>query len=123
MKIYAGNLSYTTKDDDLKKAFEEFGQVDSAVVVTDKIDGRSKGFGFVEMPNNDEALNAIKEMNGRELNGRELKVNESKPKPEGEGNRGFHGGSRGGFGGGNRGGQTGNRGGFNNSRGGSRGDR
>jgi len=123
MKIYAGNLSYTTKDDDLKKAFEEFGQVDSAVVVTDKIDGRSKGFGFVEMPNNDEALNAIKEMNGRELNGRALKVNESKPKPEGEGSRGFHGGSRGGFGGGNRGGQTGNRGGFNNSRGGSRGDR
>ena len=122
MKIYAGNLSYTTKDEDLKKAFEEFGQVESAVVVTDKIDGRSKGFGFVEMPNNDEAINAIKEMNGRELNGRALKVNESKPKPEGEGNRGFHGGSRGGFSGG-RGGQTGNRGGFNSSRGGSRGDR
>jgi RNA recognition motif-containing protein len=125
MKIYAGNLSYNTKDEDLKQAFEQFGQVDSAVVVTDKIDGRSKGFGFVEMPNNDEAMTAIKEMNGQELNGRALKVNESRPKPEGEGSRGgFGGGSRGGFGGGgNRGGQSGNRGGYSNSRGGSRGDR
>jgi cold-inducible RNA-binding protein len=123
MKIYAGNLSYNTKDEDLKKAFEQFGQVDSAVVVTDKIDGRSKGFGFVEMPNNDEAMTAIKEMNGQELNGRELKVNESRPKPEGEGRGGFGGGGRGGFGGGNRGGQSGNRGGYSNSRGGSRGDR
>jgi len=53
MKIYAGNLSYNTKDEDLKQAFEQFGQVDSAVVVTDKIDGRSKGFGFVEMSNDE----------------------------------------------------------------------
>lgn len=122
MKIYAGNLSYNTTDEDLKKAFEQFGKVESAVVVTDKIDGRSKGFGFVEMSSSDEAITAIKEMNGQELNGRELKVNESRPKPEGD--RGGYGGSRGGFGGGNRGGQSGNRGGFGgNSRGGRGGDR
>ena len=124
MKIYAGNLSYNTTDEDLKKAFEQFGKVDSAVVVTDKIDGRSKGFGFVEMPSNEEAITAIKEMNGQELNGRDLKVNESKPRPEGEGNRGgFRSGNKGGFGG-NRGGQSGNRGGFGgNSRSGRGGDR
>ena len=122
-KLFIGNISWGVTEDDLGKLFAQFGTVEEAVIITDRATNRSKGFGFVEMPNNDEALNAIKEMNGRELNGRELKVNESKPKPEGEGNRGFHGGSRGGFGGGNRGGQTGNRGGFNNSRGGSRGDR
>jgi RNA recognition motif-containing protein len=101
MKIYAGNLSYNTTDEDLKTAFGQFGKVDSAEVVKDKIDGRSKGFGFVEMPSNEEAMTAIKEMDGQDLNGRALRVNESKPRPEGD-RGGFRSGGRGGFGGGNR---------------------
>ncbi|MBN2857167.1 MAG: RNA-binding protein [Candidatus Delongbacteria bacterium] len=120
MKIYAGNLSYNTKDEDLRAAFEQFGKVDSAEVVKDKIDGRSKGFGFVEMPSNEEAIIAIKEMDGADLNGRALRVNESRPKPDGD-RPGFR--KSGGFGGG-RGGQTGNRGGFGGAnRGGRGGDR
>ena len=113
MKIYVGNLSYNTTDDDLKDAFEKFGTVESAVVVKDKIDGRSKGFGFVEMSSESEAKEAIDGMDGQELNGRAVKVNESKPRPEGD--RGFRpprgnfGGNRGGFGGANRGGRGGDR--------------
>lgn len=118
MKIYAGNLSYETKDEDLKTAFGQFGKVDSAEVVKDKIDGRSKGFGFVEMPSDEEAIIAIKEMDGVELNGRALRVNESKPRPDGD-RPGFR--RTGGFGGGNRGGQGGNRGGFGGGNRGSRG--
>jgi len=122
MKIYVGNLSYNTTDEDLKEAFEKFGTVESAVVVKDKIDGRSKGFGFVEMSSESEAKEAIEGMDGQELNDRALKVNESKPRPEGErgyrpprsnfggGNRGgFGGGNKGGFGGANRGGRGGDR--------------
>jgi RNA recognition motif-containing protein len=125
MKIYVGNLSYNTTDEDLKNAFEKFGSVESAVVVTDKIDGRSKGFGFVEMTSESEAKEAIDGMDGQELNGRALKVNESKPKPEGD-RGGYKGPGRGGFGGGNRGGNSGggNRGGFGGAnRGGRGGDR
>ncbi len=122
MKIYVGNLSYNTTNDDLKEAFEKFGTVESAVVVVDKIDGRSKGFGFVEMSSESEAKDAIDGMDGQELNGRALKVNESKPRPEGE--RGYRGPGRGGFGGGNRGGFSGgNRGGHNVNRPGRGGDR
>ncbi len=122
MKIYVGNLSYDTTDDDLREAFEKFGTVESAVVVTDKIEGRSKGFGFVEMSSESEAKEAINGMNGQELHGRPLKVNESKPRPEGE--RGYRGSGRGGFGGGNRGGfGGGNRGGHNINRPGRGGDR
>jgi RNA recognition motif-containing protein len=77
-----GNLSYDVTEADLKTAFEAFGQVESTNVITDRNTGRSKGFGFVEMPNDDEAKAAIDGMNGKELQGRPIKVNEAKPRPE-----------------------------------------
>ena len=77
MNIYTGNLSYGTTDQDLREAFETFGTVASATVISDRETGRSKGFGFVEMPNNAEADTAIKALNGRDLNGRQLKVNQA----------------------------------------------
>lgn len=81
MNIYVGNLSYNTSNDDLKQAFESYGEVTSAAVIMDKISGRSKGFGFVEMANKDEAEAAISGMNGKELSGRTVRVNEAQPKP------------------------------------------
>ena len=80
MNIYVGNLSYTVTEDDLKAAFSEFGEVDSVNIIKDKFSGRSKGFGFVEMPNNSEADKAIEALNGTELKGRNLKVNQAKPR-------------------------------------------
>ena len=78
--IYVGNLSYQTTSDELKSAFEEFGAVDRANVVMDRETGRSRGFGFVEMPNSEEAANAIEKMDGADLGGRNLKVNEARPR-------------------------------------------
>jgi len=78
MKIYVGNLSYNVKDDDLMEIFKEYGEISSAKVITDKFTGRSRGFGFVEMPNNAEAQNAIKELNDAELDNRNIKVNEAR---------------------------------------------
>lgn len=101
MNIYVGNLSPETTDDDLRQAFEAFGQVSTATVIKDKFSGESRGFGFVEMPSKAEADNAISEMDGKDLQGRTIKVNEARPRP----NRGGGGGGRrGGFGGGGRGG-------------------
>ncbi len=97
MNIYVGNLSYKTTEEDLKKAFEAYGQVDAVRIITDKMSGRSKGFGFVEMPDSTAANTAIQSMNGKEFGGRQLKVNESQPRPDGGGSRG---GGRGGYGGG-----------------------
>ena len=94
MNIYVGNLSYETTEEDLQQAFEGFGQVESVNVIKDKYSGRSKGFGFVEMPAKDEAQSAINELNDTELKGRTLKVNEARPRSESRGGRG--GGSRGG---------------------------
>lgn len=88
MNIYVGNLAYKVSDNDLKNAFEEFGEVNSAKVITDRQTGRSKGFGFVEMENDSEAQKAIDELDGAELDGRTIKVNKAKPKPSG--NRGGH---------------------------------
>ena len=102
MDIYVGNLAYATTDETLKSAFAEFGEVSAARVVTDRMTGRSKGFGFVEMPDNTQAQAAIDALNGKELDGRTLRVNESQPKPREE-RRGGFGGGRGGFGGGSRG--------------------
>lgn len=82
MNIYVGNLSYDTNEDGLRTAFEEFGQVEAARIITDKHTGRSKGFGFVEMPNDDEAKAAISGMTEKELDGRTLKVNEARPREE-----------------------------------------
>lgn len=80
MKIYAGNLSYSVASEDLRKAFEEFGAVDSADVIMDRNTNRSKGFGFVEMSNDQEAQAAITGLNGKDVGGRPLNVSEARPK-------------------------------------------
>lgn len=80
MKLYAGNLAYGVTESDLKEAFSKFGQVSEVSLVTDKFSGQSKGFGFVEMPNNSEADAAIKALNDTALKGRNIKVNPAKPK-------------------------------------------
>ena len=121
MDIYCGNLAYATTDDGLKAAFAAYGEVTSARVVTDRMTGRSKGFGFVEMPNAEQAEAAIAALNGSEMDGRPIRVNESQPKPQDDrrgGRGGFGGGrgGRGGFGGGGRGGFGGGRGGFGGGR-------
>jgi RNA recognition motif-containing protein len=101
MKIFVGNLSYQTNQDDLHATFAQYGAVDSVSIVTDRDTGQPRGFAFVEMSNANEAKEAISQLNGRELNGRALNVNEARPKTEG-GNR-FGGGRRSGGGGGGRG--------------------
>ena len=81
-KLYVGNLSYNTTDASLKEAFSQAGTVSSATVITDKMSGRSRGFGFVEMENDDEATKAVESMNGKEVDGRAIVVNEARPMPE-----------------------------------------
>ena len=85
MNIYVGNLSQETTEEDLRHAFEGFGQIASANIIKDKMSGRSRGFGFVEMPNKEEAQAAISGLNGKELKGRAIIVNEARPRPEGRG--------------------------------------
>ena len=86
MNIYVGNLSRETTEDDLRQAFEAFGQVESVNIIKDRFSGESRGFGFVEMPSKDEAQTAIEEMNGKDLHERALNVNEARPKaPRGGG--------------------------------------
>ena len=126
MNIYVGNLSWNLKDQDLSNLFATHGEVSSAKIVTDKFTNRSKGFGFVEMPNDDQAQAAIAALNGTEVDGRNIVVNESRPKPEGGGGDGFkkrsfgNGGGGGGYKGGGGGGfkKGGGGGGFNRDRGG-----
>ena len=91
MEIYVGNLAYATTDDGLKAAFAQFGEVTAVRVVTDRMTGRSKGFGFVTMPDAAQAQAAIDALNGHELDGRTVRVNESQPKPREE-RGGFRGG-------------------------------
>jgi len=95
MNIYVGNLPYGVTDEDLRDSFSNHGQVESARVITDRDTGRSKGFGFVEMPSNSEAEAAIQALNGQDMQGRVLTVNESRPREE---NRGGGGGGGGGGG-------------------------
>jgi RNA recognition motif-containing protein len=83
MNIFVAKLSYSTTDEDLRKAFESFGTVSSSRVIIDRETGNSKGFGFVEMPNNSEAMNAIQALNESELNGRKIVVKKAKPKAPG----------------------------------------
>lgn len=116
-KLYVGNLSYTVTDTALQDLFAQAGEVASARIITDRASGRSKGFGFVEMANEDAAQAAIDKFNGQEFEGRKLTVNEARPmepRSGGGGGRGGFGGGggRGGFGGG------GGRGGFGGGRGG-----
>ena len=82
MNIYVGNLSFTTTEADMKEAFQAFGEVSSCNVITDKYSGQSRGFGFVEMPNKDEAQKAMSALNGKDIKGRTLKVNEAKARTE-----------------------------------------
>ncbi len=80
MNIYVGNLSYKMTDEDLRKLFSDFGTVAESKIVSDRDTGRSKGFGFVEMPNDAEGEEAIKQLNGKEIEGRSINVNIAKPK-------------------------------------------
>ena len=104
MNIYVANLPYSSGDDELRSQFEAFGSVDSATVIKDRDTGRSRGFGFVEMPNKEEAEAAIEQLNGTEMGGRPLTVNEARPRGERSGGGGGGGGYRGGGGGGGYGG-------------------
>ena len=92
MNIYVGNLSYDTTEQDLETAFTPFGQVDTARLINDRDSGRSKGFGFVEMPNNAEAEAAIQALNGKDLQGRTVTVNEARPREPRQGGGGGGGG-------------------------------
>jgi len=98
-KLYVGNLSYGTTDSDLEKLFEPHGAVQSAQVIMDRESGRSKGFGFVEMDNGDQAQAAIKALNGQEVGGRALTVNEARPRQDRGGNPLGYGGLKGNKGG------------------------
>lgn len=107
-KLYVGNLSYSTNDDALRTFFSQAGTVESASVLMDKMTGRSRGFGFVEMASDEDAAKAVETLNGQELDGRKLVVNEARPMTDKPPRRSFGGGGRsddrGGFGGGSRGG-------------------
>jgi|SRR5690349_5186826 RNA recognition motif-containing protein len=102
MKLYVGNLSYSANEDELRELFSQYGTVESVAVITDRDTGRSKGFGFVEFNNDQEAQAAISGLNGKEMSGRSLTVSQARPKSEGGGNRGSYGGG----GGGGRGGRN-----------------
>jgi len=131
MNIYVGNLSHEVTEEELRLAFEPFGQVDSAAIIKDKYSGASKGFGFVEMASKDEGQAAIDGLNETELKGKTLNVNEARPRTENRGGRRGFGSGRGrqdgGYGGGQgggrgygsgRGGHGGGKGGYGGGRGG-----
>ncbi|MBX3737662.1 MAG: RNA-binding protein [Candidatus Didemnitutus sp.] len=118
-KLYVGNLSFQTSEEELRAHFEQFGAVTDIYVAMDKFTGRPRGFAFVTMGTPEEAKAAIEKTNGVQLGGRALQVNEARPKEDRPAGGGFGGGERRGFGGGGRGGFGGGRGG----RGGDRGDR
>ena len=98
MNIYVGNLSYDAAEEDVRNAFAAFGQISSVAVIKDRMTGRSKGFGFVEMPDSAQAQAAIAGLNGKDLKGRAMNINEARPRESGGG--GMGGGGRGGMGGG-----------------------
>ncbi|MGR3310654.1 MAG: RNA recognition motif domain-containing protein [Candidatus Brocadiales bacterium] len=148
MKIYVGNMSYDTTEEDLRLACEAFGKVESATIIKDKFSGESKGFGFVEMSSKAEGQAAIDGLNGKELKGRTLNVNEARPRTEkfggstggyggdkgggygggkgggyGGGGKGGYGGGKGGYSGGGKGGYGGGKGGYGGGKGGYSGDR
>lgn len=108
-KLYVGNLSYNTHDEDLREAFSKIGEVLSVTLITDQATGRSKGFGFIEMASDEDAEKAITAMNGTSFMDRTITVNEARPKTEG---------GRSGFGGGGGGGKGGKRGGYGGGGGG-----
>jgi RNA recognition motif-containing protein len=113
MNIYVGNISYQSTEEEIRSLFEEYGSVDAVRIITDRDTGRSKGFCFVEMPDDNEAQEAMEALNGKEVGGRTLTVNEARPRENrggfggGGGGRGGGGGGRGGRGGGGGGGRGG----------------
>lgn len=104
-KLYVGGLPYATTEDELRDAFSQAGSVETATIIMDKMSGRSKGFGFVEMSSDEEAQKAIDLWNGKDFGGRTLTVNEARPMEERPRNN-FRSNDRGGFGGGGRGGRS-----------------
>lgn len=106
MNIYVGNLSFNATEEQLTSAFKAFGEVSSVSIIKDKFTGESRGFAFVEMPDQSAAQAAISGLNGTDLNGRTLNINEARPRTEGGGG-GARGGARGGSRGGDRGGPRG----------------
>lgn len=104
MNIFVAKLNFNTRESDLEQAFEGFGEVSSVKIIMDKFTGKSKGFGFVEMPNDDEALNAINDLNDSEFDGRTIVVKKAEPRESRGGGGGGYGGggNRGGGGGYNR---------------------
>jgi len=94
MKLYVGNLSYDSSEDDLRQVFEAVGEVSEVNIIIDRMSGRSKGFGFVEMPDKEAATNAIEQLNSSDLNGRAMNVNEARPRVDRD-NRGGGGGGGG----------------------------
>ncbi len=100
LKLYVGNLAFSTTEDEVKELFGKIGAVQSVSIIKDKYSERSKGFGFVEMTNDEEAKKAIEQINGTDFKGRNIRVAEAKPMEKREGG-GFGGGSKGGYKGGN----------------------
>lgn len=107
MNIYVGNLPFSATEDDVRQIFATYGQVESVALIKDKLTGKPRGFGFVEMPNAAEAQAAIQALNGKDYNGRDMVVNPARPREEGQrrsygdrGGGGYGGGDRGGYGGG-----------------------
>lgn len=98
MNIFVAKLSFNVNDEDLNQLFAEYGEVSSARVITDKFSGRSKGYGFVEMPDDDAANAAIKALDGSEVDDRVIAVSEARPREERSNRGGYGGGSRGGYG-------------------------
>ncbi len=126
MNIFVGNIPFQSEESDLQSIFEKYGEVSSVKIIQDNFTGRSKGFGFVTMENNEDAQKAIEAINGYDLQGKALTVNEARPRTEGgggggrsSGGGGNRGGGGGGYGGGS-GGAGGNRGGYNSGGGGKR---
>ncbi len=95
MRIYLGNLPYEAAEEELEEMFRQYGQVESVTIIKDRDTGRSKGFGFVEMPGDSEAQSAIEALNGKEMGGRDLTVNEARPREERSSGGGGGGGYRG----------------------------
>ena len=117
MNIYIANLSDDVNDDHLRQAFEAFGQVNSASIIIDKFSGKSRGFGFVEMPSEDEAQSAIQDLNGKDLKGQNIIVNEARPRTDNRGaGKGKNLGYRGGHDRNNKG-YGGNQGGYGHGKG------
>ena len=94
MNIYVGNLPYSVQEDELRKAFENYGEVTNVSLIKDRFTGEPRGFGFVEMASRDEGMEALAGLNGTDFGGRTLKVNEARPREERRGGRGGDGGDR-----------------------------